>query len=155
MKDYIRQMRAKIGHDPLIFVGASVCPYRDGKILLQRRRDSGLWADHGGCVEFGERVEDAARRELREETGLRAGALELAGVFSGEETLHVYPNGDQAYIVIVGYLCGDFAGEPHADPKEVLELAWFSLDALPPEEEISPPSRPALAACVARLRERV
>lgn len=152
MDGYVKTMRARIGHDPLIFVGAGVYPIRDGKILLQRRKDDGLWADHGGCVEYGEAVEDAARREMLEETGLRAGELELLGVFSGPEMLHTYPNGDEAYIVGVTFLCEDFTGEPMADPDEVRELRWFAPDELP--EDIFAPCRRSLAACVARLRER-
>ena len=38
--DYIESLRRKIGHDEIIAVGAGVFPVRDGKVLLQRRRDN-------------------------------------------------------------------------------------------------------------------
>lgn len=148
--NYVQAMRARIGHERLLLVGAGVFVYRDDKVLLQKRRDSGCWADHGGCVELGERVEDAARRELREETGLIARGLTLLGVFSGEDMLHTYPNGDEASIVSILYVCDDFEGEPLPETDETLCLQWFDLDALP--ENISPPSRRPLAAFVEYVR---
>ena len=56
-----------------------------GHVLLVRRGKppfKGKQALPGGFVEIGETVEDACRRELMEETGVRAGRLELLGVYS-------------------------------------------------------------------------
>jgi 8-oxo-dGTP diphosphatase len=56
-----------------------------GHVLLIRRKNEpyrGCYALPGGFVDVGERVEDACRRELSEETGLNVGALELIGVYS-------------------------------------------------------------------------
>ena len=57
----------------------------DERVLLIRRGHppfKGKYALPGGFVEIGESVEDACRRELREETGVRAGRLHLIGVYS-------------------------------------------------------------------------
>lgn len=94
MTDYIKSIRKHIGHERLIVVGASVFIHTDSKLLLQKRKDNGCWADHGGCCELGETVEETAKRELFEETGLTANSLELLGVFSGKELFYTYPNGD-------------------------------------------------------------
>ncbi|SFL06939.1 ADP-ribose pyrophosphatase YjhB, NUDIX family [Paenibacillus sp. 1_12] len=133
---YIQNIRKKIGHDRLIAVGAGVFVYKDGKVLLQKRRDNLCWALHGGVVEIGEVVENAAKRELLEETGLIAGKLELLGVFSGDNRMYTYPNGDEVYIIGIIYICRDFAGELLPKTDETVELKWFDIDDLP--KEISP-----------------
>jgi len=142
---YVRDMRASIGHRPLLIVGASVIVVNaQGEVLLQRRVDNGLWGYHGGCVELYENTQDAARRELYEETGLTAGEMTLLGVFSGKEIAYTYPNGDQASIGDVVYVCRDYSGELRAQADEVSALRWFAPEALP--SEISPPNLPALRA---------
>ena len=145
--DYIKYIREKVGHDRVILVGSGVFLYKDNKLLLQRRKDNSRWAIHGGAVNIGENVEDAAKRELKEETGLIANKLELFGVFSGENMMYTYANGDEVYIIAVTYLCNDFSGELHPEADEVLELKWFDIDYLP--KDISPIDIDAINAFVA------
>jgi len=69
---------------PALSVDAVVIDAR-GFVLLVRRGHppfKGCFALPGGFVEVGETVEDAVRRELWEETGVRAGRLTLIGVYS-------------------------------------------------------------------------
>jgi 8-oxo-dGTP diphosphatase len=79
-----------------IVVGAIVYLVdEEGRVLLQRRR-SGLFTGYiglpGGKVEFGEAVEEAALRELREETGLRASTPRVLGVYSEVNFDHLKPS---------------------------------------------------------------
>ena len=150
---YIMDLRKYVGHQRLLMVGAGVFIYQDGKILMQRRKDNGLWADHGGAVELSERVEDAARREVKEETALNVRSLELVKTFSGPEFDHTYPNGDQVSMVIFSFLCREFDGEMIMQEEEVTDLKWFPLDSLPPDEEISPISLPQLKACLSQIKK--
>jgi len=152
MNDYIESVRRNIGHNMLLLAGAGVFLHKDGRLLLQRRRDDGTWADHGGCVEIGESMEDTARREVLEETGLTLGKLELLGVFSGPDRRHTYPNGDQAYMIGVYYLCDDFTGTLAPQDDELTDLQWFALDALP--SPIMPLAKEPLRQCVALLKAR-
>lgn len=152
MTEYISQMRKHIGHDTLLIVGVGVFIHKDGKLLLQKRRDNGCWSDHGGCVEIGEKIEETAKRELFEETGLIANKLELIGVFSGENMLYTYPNGDKVYIIGISYLCDDFSGKPLVETDETTDLQWFDIDSLP--TNISPPVIEPLKCCVELLKSR-
>lgn len=143
MTDYIKSIRKLVGHAPLITAGAGILLINsNNEILLQRRRDNGMWALHGGAVEFCECVEDAARRELFEETGLLAHSIELFGVFSGLELHYIYPNGDEVSIISVIYICRDWEGVPVPQLEEVSELRFFLINSLP--EDISPPDKSVL-----------
>ena len=94
---YIARLRACVGHDPLILCGAAAC-IRDneGRILLVRRGDEeNMWSLPGGGMDPGESLEDAAVREVREETGLIVEPTALIGVYSSPEYAYTIPNGDQ------------------------------------------------------------
>ncbi len=142
-----------MGHNRIIIVGAGVFVFKNGRVLLQKRRDNHCWAMHGGGVEIGERVEDAAKRELYEETGLTANKLGLLGVFSGENMMYTYPNGDEVCIIGVSYVCGDFSGELLAETDETTELRWFDIDNLP--KDISPPDKEPMRAFVEYAKRRL
>lgn len=138
MKEYIKSMRKFVGKSPILQCGASVIAVNDkDEILLQLRKDNNCWAYAGGSVEIDEIVEDAAKRELFEETGLRANKLDLFGVFSGPELHYTYPNGDEVSNIEILYICKDYTGELIPQLDEVLELKFFSIDNIP--KNLSPP----------------
>ena len=132
MADYILDLRKAVGRRPLLQTGAGVIVVdAAGRVLLQRRSDNGCWDYAGGSMELGEEVEETARRELLEETGLTAHSLELFGVYSGKEEHHVYPNGDEVYNVEFAFVCRDWSGTLECQEGEVDELRFFALDELP------------------------
>jgi ADP-ribose pyrophosphatase YjhB (NUDIX family) len=129
---YVSELRDLVGQRPLLLAAAGVVVVDEtGQWLLQRRADDGLWGLIGGALELGESFEDAARRELLEESGLSAESLRQLDVYSGPEFRLTYPNGDQAYVVGVTFLAGRVAGAPTADGVEGLELGWFRPECLP------------------------
>jgi 8-oxo-dGTP pyrophosphatase MutT (NUDIX family) len=152
--DYILQLRQYIGHRPILMVGAAILVVdAQDRLLLMKRSDSGLWGPPGGSTEPGERVEEAAKRETLEETGLEVGEMSLFGVFSGPELYYKYPNGDEVYNVTVVYLSRDFRGRRSGDLRQTAdvqindehtEYRWFARDEIPTPEQISPPIVPVL-----------
>jgi ADP-ribose pyrophosphatase YjhB (NUDIX family) len=105
-------------------VAVAVLVGRDGCILLNRRAIEpgfGRWSFPSGYVNRGEVLEEAARREVWEETTLAVAIEELFGVYSEAGNP----------VVLVVYTGRVEQGEATAGP-EVSEVGWFAPDALPP-----------------------
>ena len=140
MSGYIMWLRSFVGHKPLLQCGAGVIVENEkGEILLIRRTDNGCWGYAGGSVELDEKVEDAAKRELFEETGLIAQELELFGVFSGKDLHYTYPNGDEVSNIDIVYTCRKYSGTLKMQESEVADLQFFDVNEIP--DNISPPIR--------------
>lgn len=136
-------------HQPLILTSVMVLIVdSEGRLLLQKRAGTGAWHVPGGFLELGEALEDAARREALEETGLSLGALTLVGAYSGPDFHWIVPNGDEVYNVTIAYLARDFSGTPVADGEEATEVVFMPLSPLP--EPLGPPARPVLTDLTAR-----
>lgn len=136
---YVESIRAKVGDELLIVAGVGVFVIDGDKILMQKRKDNMCWGIHGGAIEIGECTEEAARRELFEESGLVAKQLELLGVFSGKDMMYTYPNGDRVQIVSIAYICRDYSGTLLKNSEEVSEFRWFSFCDIP--HNVSKPER--------------
>ena len=98
-----------------------------GRVLLARRQGTayadGLWGLPGGRVEHGETLQDAARREVREEIGVEVTALGVFGVSRFEA------QGQPGVAFLL--LAEQWQGEP--TPLDLTsEVGWFAPDALPP-----------------------
>lgn len=94
-----------------------------GIVLIRRRRPPEGWAIPGGFVDVGECVEDAARREMREETSLDVELLALLGVYSDPAR---DPRGHTISTVFVGRV----AGTPRA-ADDAAEIDVFDEQHLP------------------------
>ncbi|TYA14509.1 NUDIX domain-containing protein [Paenibacillus faecis] len=140
MKDYIKEMRKLIGTRPLLMCGSSVIIFNtEGQVLMLHRTDNDSWCFPGGAIEPGEKVEEAALREVFEETGLTVRELTLFGVFSGKELYYKYPHGDEVYNIDIVFMTEAYDGELTLN-EEGKDIRFFDLDGLP--ETISPPVRP-------------
>jgi 8-oxo-dGTP pyrophosphatase MutT (NUDIX family) len=148
---YGEELRALVGHRALINVGAGVLLLDDQeRLLLLLRNDNGQWGIPGGGMEPGERLEETARRETREETGLELGELAMLEVFSGPALFYRYPNGDEVYNVSAVYVARDYHGALRMDDGGHRKARWFALgelrQLLEQAEPVSPPVRPVLTA---------
>lgn len=131
MPNYIKDLRKKIGHDPIFVPAVGAIIYKNGKILMQKRADDGTWATHGGAIEFGETLEQALERELKEEINVKPINPKFLGIYSGEKMYHEYPNKDKAYLTSIFFIVENYEGEPKIDEDEVLDLKWFDINEMP------------------------
>jgi mutator protein MutT len=100
-----------------------------GRVLLQKRGDSNKWGFPGGAIELGETPEEAAIRELKEETGLDVTIDSLIGIYTDSDMK--YPNGDNAQSIAIVYKLKALSGELTCDNKETIDLKFFDVDKLP------------------------
>jgi 8-oxo-dGTP pyrophosphatase MutT (NUDIX family) len=129
--EYYKELRKYVGHRPLILPGSVVIIINEqNEILLQQRRDGG-WGLPGGLMDLGESLEEVARREVLEETGLTVNKLKLLGVFSGPEYYLKVANGDELYSVTAVYLTRSVSGDLNIDETESVSMRYFSLLHLP------------------------
>jgi 8-oxo-dGTP diphosphatase len=101
---------------------------QDGKVLMAERigvYGSGLYGMPGGHVELNELVEDAAKRELLEETGLVAEEMEFVGVVRELQK-------KEYNFIHFGFHVKKYHGElKNIEPTKSKDWEWISLDNLP------------------------
>ena len=152
LSSYIADLRKIVGHRTLIqCAGSIIIENEKGEILLGRRTDNHMWGYAGGSIEIDERIEECAKRELFEETGLVADEMTLFMINSGPEVHYVYPNGDEVSNVEIIYLCKKYHGTLKRQEEEIEELRFFALEDVP--DAISPPIRPVVEKYL-RMRQK-
>lgn len=131
--------------DALVRAGTAVIIVNAaGRILLEKRSDSGLWGLPGGRIEPGESLIEAALREVREETGLTVEIVGLVGVYSRVEEGRVvtFPdNGDVVQLVDVVMEARNPSGTL-VRSHESERLEFFEKDRMPVAELCPPTRRP-------------
>lgn len=120
---------------PVIGVGGVIVD-RGRTVLIRRGTEPlrGEWSIPGGTIEIGETLEDAVRRELREETGLAVRVLELIELFDRIYMENAASSAQDKkkpryHYVIADYLCELIGGEPRAG-SDVTDLAFAREDEL-------------------------
>lgn len=143
---YIGKLRQKIGNDLLLLPGAS-CLFVDGegRILLERRSDFGIWGVPGGNAEPGEDIVTTIRREMLEETGHEAPVLTPFGFASDPATKTLtFPNGHRCQFFVLLFWAPWPAGVTPMPSAESLAFGWFAPDDLP--ADCMPATRANVAA---------
>ncbi|MCR2811447.1 NUDIX domain-containing protein [Microbacterium sp. zg.Y1090] len=126
--DFVLSLRERIGHDPLPLVGVTAIVFRDEKILLGKRADTGSWQPVSGIVDPGEEPADAAVRECLEEAGVVVKATRLALVHQVPRI--TYANGDQVDYLDLVFRCDWVSGDPHPADGELTEVGFYGLGEL-------------------------
>jgi 8-oxo-dGTP pyrophosphatase MutT (NUDIX family) len=130
ISEYLRRLRERIGHELVLLPAVCVLVWDDdGRLLLMREAQTGLWQTVGGMVDPDESPWDAAAREAREETGLTVRIDRLRSALGGPGYRVNYPNGDVCSYVSIVFDVGVVSGELSGD-DEVAELRWFDRDEI-------------------------
>ncbi|MEU2439420.1 NUDIX domain-containing protein [Streptomyces rubradiris] len=104
-----------------------------GRILLQRRRDNGMWALPGGAMNLGESLPDCAVRETLEETGYEVEITGIVGTYTDPRHVFAYDDGEVRQEFSICFLARPLSGQL-AVSEESTEVRWFDpaeIDALP------------------------
>jgi 8-oxo-dGTP pyrophosphatase MutT (NUDIX family) len=109
---------------PTQSTSAVILNQRTQEVLLHKREDFRVWSLQGGRIEPGETWEEAAIREVYEETGYHIGIDRLVGEYWRPQM----PNGGDLTYVAMGHLQED---TPEAYGWETIALGWFPAKALP------------------------
>ena len=143
---YLGQLRQVVGSRVILVPGARIVVHdREGRVLLELRKDFRRWGLPGGHGEIGDDVTTTAIREVFEETGYRIKRPEPFGIASDpvRETT-TFPNGDVTQSVAVLFHAAKPKGQTKFDPSETLEVGWFAPRQLP--KDIMPNSLRTLRA---------
>ncbi|GEC05186.1 NUDIX hydrolase [Streptomyces spinoverrucosus] len=128
--DFIRTLRASAGHQLLWLPGVTAVVFDDdGRVLLNRRSDTGRWSLIGGIPDPGEQPAACAVREVHEETAVRCVPERVVMVQALKPV--TYGNGDICQYMDITFRCRAVGGEARVNDDESLDVAWFDVDALP------------------------
>jgi ADP-ribose pyrophosphatase YjhB (NUDIX family) len=95
-----------------LVVGSSAVVVDDeGRILLQRRSDSGNWALPGGAMDIGETFAASALREVKEETGFDVRIDRIVGIYSDPGHVFAYDDGEVRQEFSICVACTIVGGE--------------------------------------------
>jgi len=108
-------------------VGINVFVVKNKQLLLGKRKNvygTGTWSLLGGHLEVKEAMKDAARRELKEETGLKAESFDFVNIVNDRSRNEHY--------LQVGFVAHGISGNPVVkEPERCEEWRWFDFDELP------------------------
>jgi ADP-ribose pyrophosphatase YjhB (NUDIX family) len=100
-----------------------------GRVLLIRRTDNGLWALPGGAQDFGEYIAETAVRETREETGVEIEVTGVVGIYTNPNHLVEYSDGEVRQQFSICFRGRYIAGEP-TNSDESSDVRWIRQSEL-------------------------
>ena len=118
-------------------IGVAALIEHGGQLLLERRSDAPFWGLVAGALEDDETLEEALRREIREETGLEVAGRSFFGTFSDPSRIVRYPDGKIYQLVTLVYRVRIADVSVISISAESLELRFFDPSELPLEELVA------------------
>lgn len=100
-----------------------------GRVLMIKRTDNGLWSLPGGAMELGESIAGCGERETLEETGYHVKVTGLIGVYSDPRTVIAYDDGEvrQQFAIL---LRAELQAGARATSPESAAVDWLAPDAI-------------------------
>ena len=132
-ESYHGQLRTLAGDDRvLLFVGAR-CILRDadGRVLLIRRSDNGMWSVPAGGIELGDSIRQCAIREVHEETGLVATELTPFALYTGPEFTMTNMWNHTYQMHVTCFRIDKWSGELVRQTDETTDAGWFQPGDFP------------------------
>ena len=132
----IESLRKDYYHDPLAPKANSFRPavscalWKNGRLLLLKRKDNQKWTLPGGTIEYGESSLDALRREVKEETNLTIVSPTLFKIYDDPGVIVEYLDGEVRREFTIVYLAEHPDGEIILD-EESTQYRYFSIKELP------------------------
>jgi 8-oxo-dGTP diphosphatase len=110
--------------------GVLILDDQDRTLLIKRagdvKNEAGWWSKPGGTIDYGEKVIDAMKREIKEELDIE---IEINGYLL--HTDHVIKEDNQHWVAF-NYIAKIESGKPkNMEPHKCDEISWFTLDNLP------------------------
>ena len=154
-RDYYDDPAAPKANSIVVAVTAAV-RNPQGELLLIERTDNGLWALPGGAQDIGESVVQAARREVREETGIDVEITGLSGIYSDPRHVIAYDDGEVRQEFSLCFHARPVGGELRSSSESqpgTLGLTRFPARPQNPSIDAAPhkPCAEAGAAAISRL----
>lgn len=113
----------------LVPAASAVVVDEDGRVLLQRRTDNGMWALPGGKMDLGESIGECAIRETFEETGVTVEITGIVGTYTNPSHVFAYSDGEVRQEFSICLLARPTGGTLRTS-DESFEVAWFAQDAI-------------------------
>lgn len=122
IENYLQHISGKLREGPFLTVDGIV-EYDNAIVMIERKNPPLGWALPGGFVDYGETVEDAVRREIKEETNLEFSNFKLLGVYSD-------PKRDVRFHTVSSVFYGKGTGELKAS-SDAKNAKIYKVDSLP------------------------
>lgn len=128
-KDYLNDPAAP-RPNAIVPGGAALVVDDAGRVLLQRRSDSGNWSLPGGIMEIGETLGAAVVRETAEETGLDVELTGILGIYTDPGHVIAYADGEVRQEFVVAFTARVLAGELRVS-DESTDVRFVAPDEVP------------------------
>ena len=136
-RDYYKDPNAPKANS-LVPGGSALVVDSEGRVLMQRRGDSGNWSLPGGIMEIGETLEQCVVRETKEETGLDIEITGLLGIYTDPEHIIEYADGEIRQEFAITYYGRVIGGriEVSSESTSVRFLGLDELETLPVHDTV-------------------